>query len=208
MIRVYNSSDFSRCREIVNEVWRLTDVFKPNRLADLFLNVYTGGSLAASNCAFVIEEAGHVEGFLFGKSGDAKTMNNRFSRMIGNFRFLCQLLSVKGVPWKMKRDYITMLNEHEVNRSRAEKNRGNEVQLFAVSPAAQGKKFGKALMQAYISVCIAQKVKRVTLDTDNECNFLFYEHFGYKRIAEFYSPIQKLYSGNDGTTFVYELKIE
>lgn len=208
MIRDFNSGDFSRCREIVNEVWKFCDVFKPIQLADLFLDVYTGGSLAASNYAIVFEETERVQGFLFGKCGNAKTIRTQYSGISGNFRFLWQLLSVKGVTWKTKKNYITMFNEHEVNRHRAEMHRENEVHLFAVSPATQSKGYGKALMEAYIRECKKRKVKRVTLDTDKECNYLFYEHFGYKRIAEFYSPIQELYSGNDGSSFVYELNLE
>ncbi len=75
MIREYSSSDYSRCREIVEEVWKFSDVFKPEQLADLFLDVYTGGSLAASNYALVIEEAGRVQGFLFGKCGSGNNQN-------------------------------------------------------------------------------------------------------------------------------------
>ncbi len=208
MIREYCSSDYSRCREIVDEVWRFSDVFKPEQLADLFLDVYTGGSLAASNYALVIEDAGSVQGFLFGKCGSGRTIRTRYSGLRGNLRFLWQLVTIKGLTWKTRTEYMARVNEHEVNRLRAEMHRDNEVQLFAVSPASQGKGYGKALMEAYIQECKRMNVKRVTLDTDTESNYVFYEHFGFKRIAEFYSPIQELYSGTDGSSFVYELNLE
>ncbi len=57
---------------------------------------------------------------------------------------------------------MARVNKHEVNRLRAEMHRDNEVQLFAVSPASQGKGYGKALMEAYIRECKRLNVKRVT----------------------------------------------
>ncbi|MBN2440806.1 MAG: GNAT family N-acetyltransferase [Spirochaetales bacterium] len=83
---------------------------------------------------------------------------------------------------------------HETNRLKAEPNRKYEVTLFAVLPSMQGKGLGKELMNTFINKCIHDGVKRITLDTDEECNYQFYEHFGYHKIAEFYSPIEELYS--------------
>lgn len=60
MIRYYTHDDFSHCRGIVNEVWRFTDKFKPDLLSELFLDVYTAGSLSASNYAIVLEHDGNV----------------------------------------------------------------------------------------------------------------------------------------------------
>ncbi len=206
MIRYYTVGDFSRCNGIVNEVWRFTEKFKPIKLSNLFLDVYTAGSLGGSNYAIVVEDDGYVQGFLFGTcGGDAKLIKTRYSGLSGGLVFLSKLLCMRGVTWKMKRSYIAMMKEHEVNRLAVEKHREHEVHLFAVSPNAQGKGYGKALMEAFIGECVKNQVRRVTLDTDKECNFRFYEHFGYKRIAQFYSPLQKMYTGNDGSSFVYEL---
>jgi GNAT superfamily N-acetyltransferase len=102
---------------------------------------------------------------------------------------------------------ISMFNIHEKNRLSAEPDRKYEVNLFAVIPSMQGKGIGKELMKAFIEKCKLDGVKRITLDTDEECNYKFYENFGYYKKAEFYSPIQYLYTGKTGVSFVYELNI-
>lgn len=50
MIRKIKQEDFSRCVAIVNSVWKFTEIFKPDELAKLFLDVYTLGSLSGRKC--------------------------------------------------------------------------------------------------------------------------------------------------------------
>lgn len=70
MVRSLSDSDFSSCIEIVNHVWDFDARFKPQKLADVFKEIYVGGSLGASNFAVVVEDEGKVR-VLFGKCGKA-----------------------------------------------------------------------------------------------------------------------------------------
>lgn len=208
MIRKYEQKDFEKCIEIVNDVWNFDGRFLPSNLSALFKKVYVGGSLSASNFAIVVEEEGIVKGFLFGKCGSKKIINGGYSGILGSLNFLIQLLLVKGVSLKKKFYYLNIMAEHETNRRRVEPTRDNEVNLFAVMQSAQGKGYGKVLMNEFIKECKNEHVNRVTLDTDKECNYGFYEHFGFRVKGEFYSPLQKEYSGFSGDSYVYELQID
>lgn len=79
--------------------------------------------------------------------------------------------------------------------------------MFALAPKTQGKGYGKLLMNAFIEYCNTKKVNRITLETDSECNYRFYKHFGFKIKGEFYSALQKEYSGKSGDSYIYELKL-
>lgn len=208
MIRNYNDKDFSRCIEIVNKVWDFDNRFNPAQLSELFKRVYVGSSLSASNYSVVVEEDGFVKGFLLGKCGNNNLYKTEYSGLIGNLRLLTQLLLVKEVKLKKKLYYLDIIGEHEKNRRKIEPSRENEVNLFAVDPNTQGKGYGKILMNSFIEFCKKQNVNRVTLDTDKECNYGFYDHFGFKVKGEFYSPLQKEYSGKSGDSYIYELKID
>jgi GNAT superfamily N-acetyltransferase len=205
MLRNYEANDFIKCVEIINDVWDFDNRFKPEELSELFKKVYAGGSLAASNYAVVVEEEGVVKGFLFGKCGEENIFGGEYAGFKGSLRFLKQLFLVRGVSLKKKLYYLRILGEHEKNRREVESKRENEVNLFAVTSNTQGKGFGKLLMNSFINECKSKKVTRVTLDTDKECNYGFYDHFGFKVKGEFYSPLQKEYSGKSGESYVYEL---
>jgi GNAT superfamily N-acetyltransferase len=208
MIRTFSQTDFSKCIEIVNKVWDFDSRFKPQRLAAIFKTAYTNDGLSSSNFAVVVEEDGIVKGFLFGKCGDDHLFRNVFGRFMDNLGFLVQLFSVKGIRLGRKFYYLKILSEHERNRRKVEPSRENEVNLFAVDPHTQGKGYGKLLMNAFIDYCKKHNVVRITLDTDKECNFGFYDHFGFKVKGEFYSPLQKEYSGKSGDSYIYELEIK
>ncbi len=207
MIRDYKDRDFNACRDMVNQVWDFDTRFKPAELADLFKTVYTAGSLAESNFFIVIEEDQQVKGFLFGKCGDKNLYENEYSGVAGSLKSLLKLLSLKGLTLRKKIYYIKIMFRHQAARHKVEPSRENEVNLFLVDPGAQGKGYGKQLMTAFIDYCKTQDVGRVTLETDKECNYGFYDHFGFKVKGEFYSPLQKEYSGNTGDCYVYELNL-
>jgi GNAT superfamily N-acetyltransferase len=207
MIRNYSHNDFSKCVEIVNKVWDFDSKFKPNQLADLFKKIYVSASLASSNFNIVIEEDGIVKGFLLGKCGNSILYENESSGLWGKLNLLFQLLSLKGVSFKKNLHYLKIIAQHEANRRKIEPDRNNEVNLFAVDPSSQGKGFGKLLMNTFLNHCKKLKVLRVTLDTDKECNYKFYQHFGFTIKGEFFSPLQKEYSFKSGVSYVYELKL-
>lgn len=207
MIREHTNKDFIRCVEIINTVWDFDSKFSPSQLSDLFKNVYVGGSLSASNYAIVVEENDIVQGFLFGKCGNENLIRNKYSGFFGQLKILYQLLFLNGISLKRKFYYLKIIGEHEKNRRIIEPSRENEVNLFAVDPNTQGKGYGKILMNYFIEICRKHNINRITLDTDKECNYGFYDHFGFKIKGEFYSPLQKEYSGKSGDSYVYELKI-
>jgi GNAT superfamily N-acetyltransferase len=205
MIRDYQPTDFNACVELVNKVWDFDTKFKPDNLAKLFKKTYTEGSLGESNFYIVVEEKNQVKGFLFGKCGNKNLYKNKYGGVRGGVQTLFQLLNLKGLNLKKKIFYIKIMFAHQIARNKVEPSRENEVNLFAVDPDAQGKGYGKMLMNAYIEFCKQNIAKRVTLETDKECNMGFYDHFGFKVKGEFYSPMQKEYSGKSGDCYIYEL---
>jgi GNAT superfamily N-acetyltransferase len=208
MIRKFKPQDVEQCVNIVNMVWDFDIRFNPKQLSNLFKRIYTEGSLANSNFAVVVEENNAVQGFLFGKCGNKNLITTKYSGTKGNIKFLYELFSLKGITLKRKFYFLTIIGEHEKNRRTVEHPRENEVNLFAVNPNCQGKGYGKLLMNSFIDYCKQKNVNRITLDTDQECNYGFYDYLGFKIKGKFYSPLQKEYSGKSGESYVYELNIK
>lgn len=59
-----------------------------------------------------------------------------------------------------------------------------ELVLFASAPAARGQGVGKALLGRFNEFLREHGAKNAFLLTDSFCNFGFYEHLGYERIAQ------------------------
>jgi GNAT superfamily N-acetyltransferase len=205
MIREYETEDFDACVELVNRVWDFDSKFEPQRLAQLFKMIYTAASLSESNFYIVIEEKQNVKGFLFGKAGSSDLYKTEYSGVLGDVKILYQLLFLKEVKIKKKLYYFKIALEHHSNRKKVNPKAVNEVNLFAVNPTSQGKGYGRQLMDTFIDYCRKLGVERITLETDKECNYGFYDHLGFSVKGEFYSPLQKEYSGVSGNTYLYEL---
>lgn len=207
MLRTYHDQDFAACVEIVNQVWGFDQKFTPPALSTLFKEMYTGVSLAASNFYRVVEEDGQVVGFLFARCGADALYRNAYSGSVGVLRFFYRLLTTRGVSLKRKLYYVQIIVQHEMNRRAVEATRLNEANLLAVDPRTQGKGYGRLLMDAYITQCRVLQVTRITLETDKESNYGFFQHYGFTVKGEFYSPLQQAYTGASGDSFVYELKL-
>ena len=206
MIRDLQHKDISFCIDIINSIWDFDSRFLPQELSNLLKNYYIKGSLGDSNFAVVVTEDFNVRGFLFGRCGRAPCFKTEYSGLLGGFRFLWQLLSVRTVALSRKLHFLRIAYSHERNRKQIPVNKTNEVCLFAIGTSTQGKGYGKQLMNAFIDHCKKENASAVSLETDLSSNFGFYEHFGFELRGEFFSPLQMEYSGSSGKTFVYELR--
>lgn len=88
-----------------------------------------------------------------------------------------KLFRIKGVTFKKKFGHIYKIISHERNRQKVEPKKSSEVNLFVVDPECQGRGWGKQLLNEFIAACQKSGIKRVIVETDDESNIGFYEHF-------------------------------
>ena len=216
MIREYQNSDFDDCVKLVDKVWGFNKHFDSPGLSQLHQKEYTGGSISESNFLRVVEENGQIAGFFFGRIENKKIPRSQYSNILEQLKFLLNLFGIPKLKFRKKLAYffnsiyhtiIYDLNtrKHEINRRVVESKKSSEVVLFVVDPECQGKSYGKRLINDFIEACKNEKVKRIVLETDMECNYGFYEHLGFKVNSSFHSPLLQEYSGEAGETFIYEL---
>jgi GNAT superfamily N-acetyltransferase len=205
--REYRPTDLGRCVAIVDEVWDFDGHLRPRTLADFVKRLYTSGSLAESRYARVIDRDGEVQAFLFGRAGTSDLYRNEYSGVIGRVRTLCRFLGLRGVGFATKLGWLRAIAVHQITRQRIEPVGEGEVTLFAAALAAQGKGYGRRLMDAYVDHCRELGIERLTVETDVESNYGFYDHYGFTRIGEFNSPTNQRFSGGSGRSFVCELKL-
>ncbi len=191
--------------QIVNRVWAFDENLHPPNLADLATKLYTATSLAGSDFAIVIGDEDQVCGFLFGKAGARDHYKTEYSGFAGSLRALGQMLALRGARLRRKLSLVSASAQHQRNRNRVAPPADCEVTLFAVDPDAQGRGHGRTLMTRFVDHCREVGGSRITLETDTESNIGFYEHFGFRVLGEFYSPLLEEFTGTAGNSYVYEL---
>ncbi len=207
LMREYRTADLDRCVAIVNEVWDFDTNIGPPALADFVKRFYVAGTLAESRHARVIDTGGEVQALLFGWAGTDNRYRNEYSGIAGRLRTLTRLLTLPKVRFVTKLDWLRAITAHQVARQRIEPIGDGEVTLFAAALTSQGKGYGRRLMDAYVDHCRQLGIEWLTVETDVESNYGFYDHYGFTMIGEFTSPMNQKFSGGSGRSFVYELNL-
>ena len=206
-IREYSEEDYADCLAIVGEAWDFDTHLQPSSLADFGKRLYTLGSLAESNYAVVVEEAGTVAGFLFGRAGDGSKLPTAYSGLRGRLRLLGEFGLLRELTIGQKWLWLRAINQHQVNRSRVGVRTTNEVTLFAVSAAARGKGYGRTMMASFVNHCESLGVAQLVVETDSDSSFGFYDAFGFEVAGEFESPMNELFKGSIGRSWMYVLDV-
>jgi GNAT superfamily N-acetyltransferase len=202
-IRPYRPSDLDECMEMVGRVWGFDERMPPS-LATHARRLYVLGSLAESNAAWVADDDGVVEGFLFARCGtSASLIDSEYSGLGGQMRILIQLVALPGVGLRAKLRWLSAAVRHQWRVGRL-KRLHDELTLFVVRPEAQGKGLGRLLVDEFFDRCRAEGVTRVVVETDRASNYHFYDRLGFTVVHEFESPLNALLTGGSGDSFIYE----
>ena len=207
MLRDYRQQDFDSCVAIVGKVWDFAGNLHPPAFATFVNRLYTGSSLAESRYAKVIAGDDGATGLLFGRCGPGPVVPTVYSGVGGRLRTVAKLMAIRDMRARDKWSWLNLIAAHEAARRKVAPRTEGEVNLFAVDPVAQGFGYGRALMDDYVAHCRRAGLDKLTVETDVESNYGFYEHYGFTLVGEFHSAMNQRFSGGSGTSFVYELTI-
>ncbi len=207
MIRPYQDDDYEACCEIVEQAWDFAGHLHPKSVADFGTRLYTIGSLGGSNYAVVVEETGTVVGFLFGRAGRATRSRTPYRGLRGGLRLLGEFISLRGLTTGQKWRWFQAIRRHQINRARLGVRVKDEVTLFAVGKAARGKGYGGELMTSFVNHCRQLGIELIVVETDSDSSYGFYDSFGFEVVGEFDSPMNELFMGSRGRSWLYVLDL-
>jgi len=92
----------------------------------------------------------------------------------------------------------------EEMRTHLDKAYDGEVTLLLVEPTYQGLGIGRQLLERGLAWLHEQSCATVFLDTDNTCNYPFYEHLGWKRVSEFDADLTIFGTLHETVEYLYE----
>lgn len=203
--RTYRTTDFDRCVELMNDTWNFNELFpglgKPNLINELFFQ----DSISVANYSeLIVDESDRAHGYLFGTL--EPTRADTIRRVLRALRFRARIA------------YHFLVGDFGSRRTAAR--RGSEldrlddaleakrrdgdgyVSLFFVGSSLRGLGWGRRLMENFAKQCHERGHDRIYLWTDKGCNFGFYDHVGFERIATVRSPLLADY-GPQPNGFVY-----
>jgi GNAT superfamily N-acetyltransferase len=205
-IRSYDDSDFEECLKLVDSIWGFTRIINNWSIGMLFLTMYFLFNLKESTYAIVIEEKGKVIGFLFARITSEQKLCTKHTTFLAMLKLLARFF-MSEISFSEKCRYMKMFRDEDKFSKKYIKINDNEILLFAISPAMQGKGFGKTLIGQFINECEKRKKDSIKLITDIKCNYGFYEHLEFVKIGEYASPVLKEFTGENELSFVYRKKI-
>lgn len=183
LYRTITEQDYPQISEMLCGIWQfdkyLNDENTVRRAGLAFWYSY----LARQNYAEAAERDGRILGILLGHCGslpfpvEHKGFEKEAQRFLREF-------SRSGEGRKFyKAQTRTAKYEHQL-LAPYEGRFDAELVLFATAPEARGMGVGKTLLSRFNAFLKEQEAQHAFLLTDSFCNFGFYDHLGYERLAE------------------------
>jgi len=188
VVRPYKKQDYPDCESLVEQVWKLSSVFKTPGLSDVATLAYTQGSLEESNYRRVVTVDNEVAGFIFALND--KKAGNR-SNVLFKIKVAWGLFWIKG-PKAERNHLMSALKTHVSNRSTIVERGRSEVLLFIVGNQYQGCGLGKKLWHGFRKSCCASGVESIFVSTNKLGAAGFYERLGFSHLGDFDSPLHEI----------------
>ena len=203
--RCYRRTDLPVCASIAAEVFPLVTSRFGGEEVSKMMKGQIDSCHAVSNYHELAIADGEVAGLLFGRVNRKSISIDMCQTLKRLFLLLVRFLLGKyGSRRKLIRLLRPGLQELRVLRRNMPVSEA-EVVLFAVAPEYQSIGIGRALMDRFVHHTSRYKVNAISVPTDDTASFWFYEKYGFKRWAEYKSPLESYLADRPIKGFIYQL---
>ena len=197
---------------LMEQTWDLNDWLEDPEDETLIFKHYFESALNYSRYTdFIVSEDGRVMGYLMASDMKnktlASTMGSGLKNMVTTLTFfkngILGRMGERGPALAVAQllcdlDRITYEGDTEYD---------SEITLFFVGTDLRGQGYGRKLMDRYLDYCKASAIKTIVLSTDLDCNYGFYDHYGFALHRKFHHPLldkpEEEYNG-----FIYTLALD
>lgn len=173
--------DHKDIKRLITEAWFSDYPFK-KKYIKLYASGYLNMYLSEADYKMVAKDDDKVVGFIFGNIKNAPFKQRVISKIKLFFYGIYMLFSYPGRRG-LKITFITDKVNNKLLKP-FKKTHKNELILFIVDDAYQGKGIGSTLEKMYTTCLKENGIKDVYLFTDTYSNYEYYEHRGYTRKGE------------------------
>jgi len=207
--RRYNIKDLHRCGELIEDAWlvEIRSFFGKDKLKGR--ETYVKLSLLESNWMELACDSQKIVGLLFGSINKPHSIVEFIKILFSSLAFIAQ--AVLGGSKKSLRLhkflYNLLLEEIKIKINRPASN--TEIELFIVDSRYRGRGIGRLLLDRFINAARNANIRIITVFTeDKACNWQFYEKYGFKKAATFYSNFTSYLIEESATGIIYTLELE
>lgn len=178
--RPLEKRDYPDIMEMIDNAWTLDKYADNPKSKDHMLKAFMHGSMILQNYTQIAELDGKAVGLLFGKVPKLKGyLKNAGHVPVALYHVLCLNFG------KANRRVLLGMSNVQKSWARLRDDAGipfdAELEFFIVHENSRGHGVGKTLLNNYLEFCKKNAVKNLYLYTDDNCNFGFYDHNGFRR---------------------------
>ena len=177
-IRDVEADDIPKLKALIDDTWAWDDLADDETVLDALLGLYLNQVLYDSSFGKVAVLDGELAGAIFGcVEGDVPSY--RMLQEDGTEHSLTLLNAAEHE----RRDIYTCMSTLNATYARLldGKTYDGTLVFLAVAENAQGLGVGKALWHALASYFRERQAERISVFSDTDCNFGFYEHSGFSK---------------------------
>lgn len=203
LFRPMEKKDYPKAAELACGIWNFYRLFPDARTAELSRDAFFRYYLTRQNYGEVAERGGEIVGILLGYCSlfPFPPEHQAFAAEAGE---LAKIL--RTLPDGEKFCTAIKRNSACENRlfERAGKTFDAELVLFATSSKARGLGVGTKLLHRFCVFLKNSGAQNLCLYTDSFCNYGYYDHIGYRRLAETEGILGIEPDGKPSRFFLYE----
>lgn len=205
--RKFSSNDLQRCAQMAAHVWPSAHALVgPGEAVALFRG-YVEAALTAASWAEVACDSRGAAGFLFGRVEKDYNLRLQCQAVVGGLKVLGSYFLGRYGRLKEPRGVTRAFMATNKKVRNLCKEMDGEVVLFVVDPDCQGRGVGRTLMDRYLEYARSRGAKTVSLSTDIESNWRFYEIYGFKLYARFEDDSLAFLHVSPATGSIYSIEL-
>ena len=179
IIREVEEKDIPAIKDAINDVWSWSDIIKDKKTLDATIGMYLNQVLHDATFGRVAVLNDEVVGVIFGAVNDSEPKYRML--LEDGASHTLTLLGACDTERKCIYEYFSKITQvYEQLNLDPDKYDGT-LDFLVLTKAAQGLGIGKSLWLALKTYFQENKAASIYLYSDDECNFGFYEHEGFRR---------------------------
>ncbi|MBP2099501.1 GNAT family N-acetyltransferase [Enterococcus rivorum] len=177
------------CMALIKSTWLFEEDFAAPKHPEYIYKYYVLNCVNWSqHLDLLVDQNDQVQGILFGSIEDVGYLQSFLYALVNwknQFEIWWHILLGDLGDQKQARKVYQEMQSYDRDGEALAKEFDGEINLFIVSPKLRGQGYGQQLMKRYLDFCRKRGVEKVFLWTTTDCNWKFYERYGFQVRAEF-----------------------
>jgi GNAT superfamily N-acetyltransferase len=201
--REWVEGDLEACVDIAFAAW----ADSAQRVSPAFLRAEIQVARFGSTWVQTVTAGGRPIGLIFGRFNQDFRFADHLNQLYWELKSYALIaLGVIGLSGN-RFTFLRKLIRDGIKVRRVQPPADGELTFLMVDPAYHGRGIGKRLVENFIRLARQKGAKRLTLVTDEESNWRFYEHLGWKRVRKFLLDFDSYLLQGKKIGFVYMIEL-